>query len=86
MWHRWRNYVLFVLAPLVRRRRQLKNVARQPPPCSWNARTRSAVVRSAVLASSSAYRTTAEKVKAFVGQGGGCRATFFNYRKKLVSC
>ena len=33
-----------------------------------------------VLLSSAAYASTAERVKAFVGQGGGCRATFFNCR------
>jgi len=27
------------------------------------------------------YDSTAARVKAFVQQGGGCRATFFNYRK-----
>jgi hypothetical protein len=35
------------------------------------------------LLDSAAYASTAERVKAFVGQGGGCRATFFNYRRKL---
>ena len=28
--------------------------------------------------------TTEERVKAFVGQGGGCKATFFNYRRYLL--
>jgi hypothetical protein len=27
------------------------------------------------------YDSTAARVQAFVQQGGGCRATFFNYRK-----
>jgi hypothetical protein len=40
---------------------------------------------AAELLASTAYRTTAEKVQAFVRQVGGCRATFFNYRKKLAS-
>jgi hypothetical protein len=35
------------------------------------------------LLASKSYASTAERVKAFVEQGGGCRATFFNYRKKL---
>jgi hypothetical protein len=38
-------------------------------------------IAAQVLASKS-YPTTREKVAAFVQQGGGCRATFFNYRKK----
>ena len=29
------------------------------------------------------YGSTAARVQAFVEQGGGCRATFFNYRRKL---
>jgi len=37
----------------------------------------------AELVASTAYSSTAERVKAFVEQGGGCRATFFNYRRKL---
>jgi hypothetical protein len=32
---------------------------------------------------SAAYGSTAARVKAFVEQGGGCRATFFNYRRRL---
>src|SRR4029453_8804042 len=35
------------------------------------------------LLASAAYASTAARVKAFVEQGGGCRATFFNYRRKL---
>ena len=38
---------------------------------------------AAELLASNAYSSTAARVKAFVEQGGGCRATFFNYRKKL---
>jgi hypothetical protein len=38
---------------------------------------------AAELLASAAYASTAERVKAFVAQGGGCRATFFNYRRKL---
>src|SRR5208283_5753327 len=30
------------------------------------------------------YDTTAARVRAFVDQGGGCRATFFNYRRYLM--
>jgi hypothetical protein len=32
---------------------------------------------------SDVYQSTGEMVRAFVRQGGGCRATFFNYRRKL---
>jgi len=35
------------------------------------------------LLDSDDYGTTAERVEAFIGQGGGCRATFFNYKKRL---
>ena len=35
------------------------------------------------LLASDAYDSTEARVKAFVEQGGGCRATFFNYRKKI---
>ena len=38
---------------------------------------------AAELLASDAYGSTAAQVKAFVEQGGGCRATFFNYRRKL---
>ena len=38
---------------------------------------------AAELLASNAYGNTAERVKAFVQQGGGCRATFFNYRRRL---
>jgi len=32
---------------------------------------------------SPAYDSTAARVKAFTQQGGGCRATFFNYQRRL---
>ena len=38
---------------------------------------------AAELLASDAHNSTAERIKAFVEQGGGCRATFFNYRRKL---
>ncbi len=38
---------------------------------------------AAELLASAAYASTAARVQAFVDQGGGCRATFFNYRRKL---
>src|SRR5262249_38683010 len=38
---------------------------------------------SEILASPSFERTT-ERAQAFVSQGGGCRATFFNYRRRLT--
>jgi len=34
---------------------------------------------AAELLASAAYTNTAARVQAFVAQGGGCRATFFNY-------
>jgi hypothetical protein len=37
----------------------------------------------AELLKSAAYASTAARVQAFVEQGGGCRATFFNHRRKL---
>lgn len=37
----------------------------------------------AELLANASYDTTAERIKAFVEQGGGCRATYFNYRRKL---
>ena len=40
---------------------------------------------AAELLASDAYRSTAERVEAFVNQGGGCRATFFNYRRYLLT-
>ena len=33
------------------------------------------------ILASPAYDSTAARVAAFVQQGGGCRATFFNYRR-----
>jgi hypothetical protein len=35
------------------------------------------------ILSSGNYPSTREKVAAFVQKGGGCRATFFNYRRRL---
>ena len=32
------------------------------------------------------YGSTAARVQAFVDQGGGCRATFFSYRRQLRRC
>jgi len=43
---------------------------------------RRARLASELLASTD-YNSTAARVKAFVEQGGGCRATFFNHRRKL---
>jgi len=40
---------------------------------------------AAELLASAAHASTAAQAKAFVEQGGGCRATFFNYRRKLGS-
>jgi hypothetical protein len=40
---------------------------------------------AAEILASDAYTSTAERAKAFVKHGGGCRATFFNYRKRLGS-
>ena len=39
---------------------------------------------AAELLASAEHASTAERVKAFVEQGGGCRATFFNYRRYLL--
>jgi hypothetical protein len=39
---------------------------------------------AAELLASAAYASTAARVQAFVEQGGGCRATFFNYRRYLL--
>lgn len=38
---------------------------------------------AAELLASADYNSTGERVEAFVQQGGGCRATFFNYRRRL---
>ncbi len=38
---------------------------------------------AAELLASDAYGSTGARVQAFVEQGGGCRATFFNYRRRL---
>jgi hypothetical protein len=44
-----------------------------------NARSRLA----AEILKSDVYMSTRERVKAFIDKGGGCRATFFNYQRKL---
>ncbi len=44
-----------------------------------NPRTRPA----AEILASAAYQSTAERARAFVDRGGGRRATFFNYRRRL---
>ena len=38
---------------------------------------------AAEILASPSYPNTSDRVLAFVNQGGGCRATFFNYRRKL---
>ena len=38
---------------------------------------------AAEVLASTAYRSTAERLSAFVEKGGGCRATFFNYKRRL---
>src|SRR5438105_3610694 len=38
---------------------------------------------AAELLASTSYASTTARVRAFVEQGGGCRATFFNYRREL---
>ena len=38
----------------------------------------------AELVNSAAYASTSARVQAFVEQGGGCRATFFNHRRYLL--
>jgi hypothetical protein len=38
----------------------------------------------AELLKSAAYASTAARVKAFIDQGDGCRATFFNHRRYLL--
>lgn len=39
---------------------------------------------AAELMANAAFRSTAARVQAFVERGGGCRATYFNYRRRLV--
>ncbi len=39
---------------------------------------------AAELLASDAYGSTGARVQAFMEQGGGCRATFFNYRRRLT--
>jgi hypothetical protein len=40
---------------------------------------------AAELVASDAYASSEARARAFVEQGGGCRATFFNYRRRLGS-
>jgi len=40
---------------------------------------------AAEILASEAYPTTGKKAQAFVEQGGGCRATFFNIRRRLFN-
>ena len=47
------------------------------------AENRRARLAAEVLASTT-YGSTTARVQAFIEQGGGCRATFFNYRRKLA--
>jgi hypothetical protein len=39
---------------------------------------------AAALLANEAYSSTAQRAQAFIDQGGGCRATFFNYRGRLM--
>jgi len=39
--------------------------------------------QAAEILANSSYRSTMDRARAFVQQGGGCRATFFNYRRRL---
>jgi hypothetical protein len=41
---------------------------------------------AAEILANAAYPTTGDRVRAFVEKGGGCRATFFNYRRRLEGC
>jgi hypothetical protein len=38
---------------------------------------------AAEILASSSYSSTMDRARAFVQQGGGCRARFFNYRRRL---
>jgi len=40
---------------------------------------------AAEILASAAYASTAARAQAFIERGGGCRATFFNHRRKLES-
>lgn len=40
---------------------------------------------AAEILASASYPSTEDRVRAFIRQGGGCRATFFNYRRRLGS-
>jgi hypothetical protein len=39
---------------------------------------------AAEILASDSYASTGERAEAFVKHGGGCRATFFNYRRYLL--
>jgi hypothetical protein len=39
---------------------------------------------AAEILGSMSFNTTADRVEAFKMRGGGCRATFFNYRRRLA--
>ncbi|MCI0463671.1 MAG: hypothetical protein L0Z62_42595, partial [Gemmataceae bacterium] len=39
---------------------------------------------AAEILSSRAFQRNRERVEAFIRQGGGCRATFYNYRRRLA--
>jgi hypothetical protein len=41
-------------------------------------------ILAAQLLASAAYDSIEARAAAFVAQRGGCRATFFNYRRKLL--
>jgi hypothetical protein len=49
---------------------------------SWRSKPRIGARLAAEHLANDAYGSTAARVKAFVEQGGGCRATFFNDRRK----
>ena len=52
-------------------------------PTSWWSRENRHHRLAAELLASDAYGSTAAQVKAFVEQGGGCRATFFRGTNKM---
>jgi hypothetical protein len=40
---------------------------------------------AAEILANSKYRRTADRVQAFIEHGGGCRATYFNYQRRLAT-
>jgi hypothetical protein len=40
---------------------------------------------AAEILASPVFKNTSERLSAFMRQGGGCRATFFNYQRRLIS-